>query len=104
MLFRSAYRLPKDAPERSAAVLAALKHATEVPLDVAERAARVAAIIEALEPITSPAMASDLGVGRLMAEAALEGALANVEANIGSIKDERFVARVRERVEKMEQE
>ncbi len=98
----AAYKLPKDAPDRDQALQKALKRATEVPLEVAERAAQIGAVLEGLASITSPAMASDLGVGRLMAEAALEGALENVEINLGSIKDEKFLARVRERVKKLE--
>lgn len=67
-----------------------------------ERTAQIGAVLEGLAPITSPAMASDLGVGRLMAEAALEGALENVEINLDAIRDENFPARVREHVRKLE--
>ncbi len=98
----AAYKLPKDSPDRTAAVHTALRHATEVPLEVAERAARIAAIIQELEPITSPAMASDLVVARLMATAALEGAVANVEINLDSLTDEKFVQQVRKRVRELE--
>jgi formiminotetrahydrofolate cyclodeaminase len=43
-------------------------------------------------------MASDLTVGVSLARAAAEGALANVEINLGDIKDEAFIADVRQRV------
>lgn len=98
----AAYRLPKDSPERGLAIQAALQKATDIPLAVAERAARVAAIIQELEPITSPAMASDLVVARLMATTALEGAIANVEINLDGISDEKFVKAVRKRVKALE--
>lgn len=98
----AAYKLPKDSPERGSAIQAALQKATDIPLAVAERAARVAAIIQELEPITSPAMASDLVVARLMATTALEGAIANVEINLDGISDEKFVKAVRKRVKALE--
>ena len=65
---------------------------------VAERAAETRQIIESLRPITNPKMASDLTVGTALAKAAAEGALANVEINLGDIGDAGFVARVRDRV------
>ena len=43
-------------------------------------------------------MASDLTVGVALAGAAVEGALANVEINLGDLKDEAFVADVRQRI------
>ncbi len=45
--------------------------------------------------MTNPRMASDLTVGVSLARAATEGALANVEINLGDIKDEGFVADVK---------
>ncbi len=44
-------------------------------------------------------MASDLTVGASLSHAAVEGALANVEINLGDIKDEAFVAEVKKRVQ-----
>ncbi len=43
-------------------------------------------------------MASDLTVGSALAKAAIQGALANVEINLGDIKDEAFLADVKARV------
>ena len=43
-------------------------------------------------------MASDLTVGVGLAKAAADGALANVEINLGDISDDEFVSQVRERV------
>jgi glutamate formiminotransferase/formiminotetrahydrofolate cyclodeaminase len=76
----------------------ATKKATLVPLVVAERAREAREIIESLRPITNPRMASDLSVGVSLARAAMEGALANVEINLGDIKDEGFLADVKRRV------
>jgi formiminotetrahydrofolate cyclodeaminase len=72
-----------------------LKGATSVPLKVAEQAREVAEILEALKSITNPNMASDLTVGLALAQAAIAGALANVEINLVSIKDAGFVAATR---------
>ncbi|MGB7555817.1 MAG: cyclodeaminase/cyclohydrolase family protein, partial [Candidatus Korobacteraceae bacterium] len=94
----AAFKKAKDHPEAQAEVEAATKKATLVPLVVAERAREVRQIVESLRPITNPRMASDLTVGVSLARAAAEGALANVEINLGDIKDEAFVADVRQRV------
>ena len=79
-------------------VEAATKKATLVPMVVAERAKETRQIIESLRPITNPKMASDLTVGVAMANAAITGALANVEINLGDLKDETFLADVKQRV------
>ena len=77
---------------------AALKQATNVPLGVAERAREVAGIVELLRPITSPNMKSDLVTAAALAKAAIEGALANVEINLESLKDVDFATQVRKRL------
>jgi formiminotetrahydrofolate cyclodeaminase len=68
-----------------------------VPLGVAERAKEVGRLVESLAPITNPNMASDLTVARALARAAVEGALANVEINLESLKDESFAADIRKK-------
>jgi len=94
----AAFKKAKEHPEVQAEVEAATKKATLVPLLVAERAREVRQMLESLRSITNPKMASDLAVGMSLARAAVEGALANVEINLGDIKDEAFVADVRKRV------
>ncbi len=71
----------------------ALKQATSVPLGVAEKVVEVAKIAGELKPITNPNMSSDLTTAIALAKAALEGALANVEINLDSLKDEGFAER-----------
>ena len=95
----AAFKRAKEHPEAQAEVEAATKKATLVPLSVAERARETRRILESLRPITNPRMASDLTVGVSLARAAAEGALANVEINLGDIKDDVFLADVRKRVE-----
>jgi formiminotetrahydrofolate cyclodeaminase len=96
-----AYKEAKTAAdEKSALVMieAAVKKATEVPLSVAEKAREVALIAKSLEPITNPNMKSDLTTALALAGAAITGALANVEINLASLKDQAFAAEVRKRV------
>jgi methenyltetrahydrofolate cyclohydrolase len=52
----------------------------------------------------NPAALSDGGVGGLMAAAAVQGALFNVEINLASIKDEEFVKAMRQKIREMELE
>jgi formiminotetrahydrofolate cyclodeaminase len=65
---------------------------------VAERAREVAGIAEKLKPITNPNMKSDLTTALALARAAIEGALANVEINLESLKDAAFAADIRKKV------
>jgi glutamate formiminotransferase len=97
-----AYKAARESSDGSRGVNAALRQATNVPLGVAERAAEVAQIAARLRPITNPNMSSDLTTAVALAKAALEGALANVEINLGSIKaeapdDDAFVREMRGR-------
>jgi glutamate formiminotransferase/formiminotetrahydrofolate cyclodeaminase len=90
----SAYKQAKESKDGDGVINAALKQATSVPLGVAERAREVGQIVEKLKPITNPNMKSDLTTAAALARAAGEGALANVEINLESLKDEAFVADV----------
>src|SRR5580700_9024282 len=80
----------------------ALKLATGVPLGVAEKAREVARITESLFAISNPKMKSDLTTAQALAGAAIAGALANVEINLASLKDQAFVADVRKRMESIQ--
>jgi glutamate formiminotransferase/formiminotetrahydrofolate cyclodeaminase len=92
-----AYKQAREAADGEAIVEAALKQATSVPLTVAERAREVRELAERLGPVTNPNMKSDLTTASALARAAIEGALANVEINLASIKDEGFVRDIRAR-------
>jgi glutamate formiminotransferase/formiminotetrahydrofolate cyclodeaminase len=92
-----AYKQAKDSAGKDGMIEDALKQATSVPLGVAERAREVAAIVETLKPITNPNMKSDLTTALALARAAMEGALANVEINLESLKDQAFAADTRKR-------
>jgi glutamate formiminotransferase/formiminotetrahydrofolate cyclodeaminase len=99
-----AYKAAKEAPDGGRGVNAALEQAANVPLGVAERASEVARFAAVLRPITNPNMASDLTTAAALARAAMEGALANVEINLGSMQAETeeekaFVSATQERAE-----
>jgi glutamate formiminotransferase/formiminotetrahydrofolate cyclodeaminase len=96
-----AYKQAKELADGDKGIEAALKQATSVPLGVAEKAREVAGIAEKLGPVTNPNMKSDLVTAKALAQAAIQGALANVEINLESIKDAGFVAEVRKRVGKV---
>src|SRR6202140_3791673 len=93
-----AYKGAKASAKADGMIDAALKQATSVPLGVAERAREVAGIAQNLKPITNPNMKSDLTTGGGLARAAIQGALANVEINLESLKDAAFAAEVRKKV------
>jgi glutamate formiminotransferase / formiminotetrahydrofolate cyclodeaminase len=93
-----AYKQAKESAEADGIINAALRQATSVPLGVAERATEVARIAESLKPITNPNMKSDLTTSIALAEAAVRGALANVDINLESMKDEQFAQDTRNRL------
>src|SRR5437867_4719921 len=93
----NAYKTDKSSAEGDGLIDTALKQATSVPLSVAERAKEVAEIADKLKPITNPNRKSDLTTASALARAAIEGALANVEINLESVKDQHFAGEIRKR-------
>ncbi|MGO8795278.1 MAG: glutamate formimidoyltransferase [Candidatus Sulfotelmatobacter sp.] len=94
-----AYKQAKSEPENADALIdASLKLATGVPLGVAERAHEVAQITQSLYAISNPNMKSDLTTAQALAAAAITGALANVEINLQSVKDQAFIEEVRKKL------
>jgi formiminotetrahydrofolate cyclodeaminase len=91
-----AAKMPRDTEEqkaeRATAMQAALKTATDVPLEIAEAAVEVMDLCMPAALKGNKWAVSDAGVAVLMAEAALRSAALNVLINLGSIKDEEFVA------------
>jgi formiminotetrahydrofolate cyclodeaminase len=90
----ASYKLPAGTPEeqhlRDSEIQKALQAAANVPMEVARKAVVVRDRLHLLEPISPPAMFSDLRVGRLLANAAALGALENVNINLESITDQDF--------------
>jgi formiminotetrahydrofolate cyclodeaminase len=102
----AAFKLPQETPEdkrvRDATIEKATGAAAEVPMQVAEQAMEVYEQLGQLESMSSASMLSDLRVGRLMAAAAVRGALENVAINLSSLKDSSFVAAMRSRATTLE--
>jgi len=102
----AAYRLPKNTEAekqaRDQTIERANQAATEVPLEVAQAAARVLDLLAQLAPISSPNMASDLKTGIHLGTAALGGALENVKINLESLRDPGFRERARARAAPLE--
>jgi formiminotetrahydrofolate cyclodeaminase len=97
-----AYNQAKTAADEKsgeALIEAALKEATSVPLSVAEKSHEIVQLVQSLGPITNPNMKSDLTTALALGRAAITGALANVEINLASLKDQAFAADVGKKVE-----
>jgi len=91
----AAFRLPKSTDDerqkRGAAIQTAFRHATEVPLQVAETALKVLDLAGTAAIKGNPDMVTDAGVGVLMARSATLGALMNAKINLSSLKDLNFI-------------
>jgi formiminotetrahydrofolate cyclodeaminase len=83
----AAYKLPKDSADREKAVQDGLVRATEIPSRTANCAAEALRVLESMRSIIHPNVASDLHVGLQMLRTCLKGAIANMRANLGSVKD-----------------
>jgi formiminotetrahydrofolate cyclodeaminase len=97
--YSQASKMPRDTEEQKAsraeAMQAALKNATMVPMGIAEAAVKVIDLCMPTAEKGNKWAVSDAGVAVLMAEAALRSAALNVLINLGTIKDQEFVAEKR---------
>jgi glutamate formiminotransferase/formiminotetrahydrofolate cyclodeaminase len=86
-----AMKMPKatadDKKARKERMQSALLAASRVPLEVAKTSRRLLDLCERTVERAATATVSDIGVGALMAEAALEGAALNVMINLASLTD-----------------
>lgn len=103
--YSKAAKMPRateeEKAERSKAMLAALKVATDVPLSIAEAAVKVMDLCMPAAEKGNKWAVSDAGVAVLMAEAALRSAALNVLINLGTLKDEEFVNDRRAKLESL---
>jgi glutamate formiminotransferase / formiminotetrahydrofolate cyclodeaminase len=101
----AAFKLPQNNPEetqqREDAIQLATKQAAEVPLEVAQKSVELSDRLVQLEAISPASLKSDLLVARLMAVAGAKGALANVEINLGTLKDAAYVASMQIKVDEL---
>jgi glutamate formiminotransferase/formiminotetrahydrofolate cyclodeaminase len=102
----AAQKLPRETLDerqrRERAIQQALQGAVEVPLDVARQAADLFDKLGQLEAMANPSMLSDLRVARLMAAAAVRGALENAAVNLESVTDADFAERARAQTRSLE--
>jgi glutamate formiminotransferase / formiminotetrahydrofolate cyclodeaminase len=94
-----AYRLPKETDDdkkaRSEAIQRAMTEATDVPAEVAGRAVAILELAREVTDTGNPNTASDGAAAAHILHAAVEGALANIEINVASLKDADVVSRLR---------
>lgn len=90
-----AYSLPKDSDDqkalRAAAVQAATKEATLVPLEVMKHGIDALALARTVATDGNANSASDAGVSALMLGACIDAAALNVRINLSGISDTEFV-------------
>ncbi len=90
----AAYRLPKataeDQAARTRAIQAALRGATEIPLETLRACADALTHSRAVAEYGNQSAASDVGVAIGLLTAAAAGAAANVRINLTGLKDEAF--------------
>jgi len=95
----AAYRRPKSTDEdraaRSGAIQAALKHATEIPLETLTACGEVVEAGRTVAASGNPSAISDVTVGLQTLMTAMSGAMLNVQMNLGSVKDAAFVEATR---------
>ena len=99
------YRMPKETAEQQAArgahIQAALKVAANVPLEIARVALEVCRLAKTAAELGNPAAVTDAAIGAILGESAAQGAALNVLINLGSIKDEAYVADSRAELERI---
>ena len=104
----AAYKMPKETAEeqaaRTAAIQAGLIVAADVPLEICRVAAAVCRLAKVAAGIGNPRAVTDAGIGAILGEAAVVGAALNVKINLGSIKDEAYVAKAAAEIEAIQAE
>ena len=97
--YMKCFRMPKGTDEekaaRAAAIQAAAKNATLVPLSICETCVELLRQAERLSHFGNKMAISDVGVGAYVCEAAMRACMLSVDINIPSIKDQAFVEDVR---------
>lgn len=98
----AAFRLPKDTEEqraeRSATLRTSLRHATEVPLQTVDAAARTLRLCAGIVDRANRSVVSDLAVAAHSARAGLDSAALNVRVNLGLMGEDPFVTECEDRL------
>ncbi|MFS8541887.1 MAG: cyclodeaminase/cyclohydrolase family protein [Tissierellales bacterium] len=100
-----AFKMPKETEEekakRSEAIQEGYKVALQVPLRCAEECLNVLRLQKVFAEYGNKNAISDVGVGALLAAAALESALLNVRINLNGIKDVEFKKKIEEKIDNL---
>jgi len=94
------FKMPKG-EERKKALEPALKEAMEVPLEVCKISHEAIKLSIPLLERGNVNLITDVGDGAIMLEAAFKAALLNVDINLKSIKDEKFITKTKEALKPM---
>jgi len=86
----AAYKTPKENPQRSVMIQAALKDACSTPLEVAKVGIRIMELSKIVAFKGNVNSISDAGVAALAAGAGVRGAIFNIRMNVKSMKDQKF--------------
>lgn len=104
--YMDAIRMPKDTEEekaaRSQAMQRAAEGATNVPLKLARQAFKLTDLAEYVIKHGNKNATSDGAVAMLMLRSGILGAIYNVRINLGSIKNQEFVDKVKAEADKLE--
>lgn len=104
----AAFKLPKDNPEdkrkRTQAIQQGLKEALGPPLEVCKCSHMASKLCPISAEKGNVNLISDVGVAIALLESAFQAALLNVEINLKSIKDEKFILGIRKTLEPMKKE
>jgi formiminotetrahydrofolate cyclodeaminase len=83
---------------RTAAIEDAIRAATAPPLEMAVACRRALDLSRVVAELGNPYLASDAGVAALLAEAALRASAINVRVNLASLEDASFIAAAEQRL------
>jgi formiminotetrahydrofolate cyclodeaminase len=102
-----AYRLPKSNDEekaaRQTAIDAAMRGATDAPLETMRACERVMREAETVAASGAPSAASDVAVAIELVKTAARGAATNVDTNLTAVKDLEYASRVSQERRDLEQ-
>ena len=105
-ILMEAYRLPKDSDEnkaiRNEEIQKATLKATEVPFEIAKTSLEAMELLPFFSEYGNMNAITDLGVGAMLLETGIRGAILNVKVNLGSLKDQEKVDRFKRNYEKIE--
>jgi formiminotetrahydrofolate cyclodeaminase len=81
----------------------ALKKASLVPLETAEKCLHVLEALENVGKKGKKSAISDIGVGALLAQAGIHGAILNIKINTAYMKEEGFIQNIEKRYKEIQQ-